>query len=639
MKFGYLNIGRKLIKKIAVIEDILIRKKYDILSIAEIDLDRFSSPPSIQGFTSVVKRNSDGLARICLYIRSNLSFDVQPVDGYFPGICIQLAQCTLAAAYCEFTEDAYTKDKRKIGEKERCNRVIDFLDQVAFSAKNNLCILGDMNIDWFSKTISKKRLVSWCIDHSCTQLITSTTRKATRTCLDLAFCRMPRLYTKSDVFESGISDHQGIHVTFGRDKEKTPRLTVTKWNFTCQVRDFAREHKLDIKTLNNLSTEEIAKEIINWLTGINNMCTDNLTISSRRAQNPWYNKNLSSLRADYIASSDSSRIAKRNIYTRAVRKAKTAHVRHLAKSLKGGVWSVIKRNTTSHAKQPHVQTSPDKCSTSDIETANAFKAEFEGKIKRLQKTAQPNDLLHVLPKSTKNWDLTTCSPKDVADAVDRLKPTGSSGGNSVTEARSARDLGIIIDENCNSSEHVNKIARKAHAMLSQMKRATTLRDSYTFMKLYTTYCRPLLEFAAPAWNPSKREDIETLEKVQRRALRMISDLGDLNYEERLERLGLQSLEDRRKRGDLIETYKTLNGKNDVDVECWFDFVRDRHSRDTRSREADFLISEKTRLDVRKHFFKNRVTNDWNNLPIEIRTAQSTNSFKNYYDEYLRCMKM
>jgi len=432
MKFGYLNIGRKLIKKIAVIEDILIRKRYDILSIAEIDLDCFSSPPSIQGFTSVVKRNSDGLARICLYIRSNLPFDFQTMDGNFPGICIQLAQCTLAVAYGEFTENAYSMDKRRISEKERCNRVIDFLDQVAFSSKKNLCIMGDMNIDWFSNTISKKRLVSWCTDHDCSQLITSKTRKATQTCLDLAICHIPHLQTKSDVFESSISDHQGKQVSFGRDKEKAPKLTVMKWNFTTHVRDFARAHKLDIDTLNNLSTEEIATEIINWLSDINNMCTNKLTMSSRRAHNPWYNKDLSSLRADYIASTDSSRITKRNKYTRAVRKAKTTHVRNLAKSLKGGVWSVIKRNTKSQVKQSPVHISPDKCSTTDIETANAFKAEFEGKVKRLQKTAQPSNLVHVLPEATQIWDLTTCTPKSVADAIDRLKPTGSSGPDNIS---------------------------------------------------------------------------------------------------------------------------------------------------------------------------------------------------------------
>jgi len=120
---------------------------------------------------------------------------------------------------------------------------------------------------------------------------------------------------------------------------------------------------------------------------------------------------------------------------------------------------------------------------------------------------------------------------------------------------------------------------------------------------------------------------------------MITDLGDLSYEERLKRLGLQSLEDRRKRGDLIETHKTLSGKNDVDVDRWFDFVRDRHTKDTRSHESNFLISEKTRLDVRKNFFKNRITREWNSLPIEIRSAPSTNSFKNMYDKYVGCINL
>ena len=89
---------------------------------------------------------------------------------------------------------------------------------------------------------------------------------------------MPHLQTKSDVFESGISDHQGIQVSFGRDKEKAPKLTVMKWNFTTHVRDFARAHKLDTDTLNNLSTEEIATEIINWLSDINIMCTNKLSL-------------------------------------------------------------------------------------------------------------------------------------------------------------------------------------------------------------------------------------------------------------------------------------------------------------------------------------------------------------------------
>ena len=204
MKVGYINIGRKLIKKIAIIEQLLISKGLDILGIAEVDLDAFTSPPSIEGFTSIVKRNSDGLARICLYIRSNLPFDVQTVDGNFPGICIQLAQCTISVLYNEFTEDAYSTEKKRISEKERCNRLIDYMDQVAFRAKRNMCIIGDTNIDWFSNTISKRRLVTWSTNNDCSQLIKNATRttKTTNTCLYLAFCRTPLLHSKSEVFDT-----------------------------------------------------------------------------------------------------------------------------------------------------------------------------------------------------------------------------------------------------------------------------------------------------------------------------------------------------------------------------------------------------------------------------------------------------
>jgi len=74
------------------------------------------------------------------------------------------------------------------------------------------------------------------------------------------------------------------------------------------------------------------------------------------------------------------------------------------------------------------------------------------------------------------------------------------GPSIVQETREARDLGVIIQENCSVTEHVQKIARRAHVVLGQLKRATVLRDSSTFVKLYTSYVRPLLESAAPVWN-------------------------------------------------------------------------------------------------------------------------------------------
>ena len=86
-----------------------------------------------------------------------------------------------------------------------------------------------------------------------------------------------------------------------------------------------------------------------------------------------------------------------------------------------------------------------------------------------------------------------------------------------------------------------------------------------------------------------------------------------------------SLEDRRKRGDLIDTYKYMNGIYDAKPSDLFNFVQSRHERHTRN-----LVPEKMNLNLRKTFFSNRIVNDWNGVPSEIRFATSLNSFKNYY---------
>ena len=61
-------------------------------------------------------------------------------------------------------------------------------------------------------------------------------------------------------------------------------------------------------------------------------------------------------------------------------------------------------------------------------------------------------------------------------------------------------------------------------------------------------------------------DINTLEQVQHRFTRMVSGMGNLTYDERLAKPGLTSVQARRERGDMIESYKNLTGKVDVNPE-------------------------------------------------------------------------
>ena len=75
--------------------------------------------------------------------------------------------------------------------------------------------------------------------------------------------------------------------------------------------------------------------------------------------------------------------------------------------------------------------------------------------------------------------------------------------------------------------------------------------------------RPHLEYYILAWRPYRKKDIDTLERIQRRATKMIK-LRDLSYEERLRECVLTTLETRRLRGDQIEVFKILNGYENID---------------------------------------------------------------------------
>ena len=85
-----------------------------------------------------------------------------------------------------------------------------------------------------------------------------------------------------------------------------------------------------------------------------------------------------------------------------------------------------------------------------------------------------------------------------------------------------------------------------------------------FVFLYKTYVRPHLEYCVQLWSPYYVRDIDNLERVQRRATKLVNEFTKLSYENRLKKLGIYSLYCRRQHGDLIETYKILNGYYNVE---------------------------------------------------------------------------
>jgi hypothetical protein len=130
--------------------------------------------------------------------------------------------------------------------------------------------------------------------------------------------------------------------------------------------------------------------------------------------------------------------------------------------------------------------------------------------------------------------------------------------------------------------------------------------------------------------PGKKGGV--LEKVQKRALRMISGLEGKTYEERLKEVGLLSLEERRHQADMVQTYKIVKGRDMVKSETLFQSVT-ATGRATRSADDPLNVRPQAcRLDTRRHFFS-RVMESWNSIPSSLKQAETVRALKNGYRNY------
>ena len=129
-----------------------------------------------------------------------------------------------------------------------------------------------------------------------------------------------------------------------------------------------------------------------------------------------------------------------------------------------------------------------------------------------------------------------------------------------------KDLGVTMDKELKFHKQTSIAVKKANQILGLIKKPMATKNENTIPLLYMTLVRPHLEYANAIRGPFYKQDQQLAERVQRRATKMVPCLSNLSYENRIRSLNMPSLHHRRKRGDMITTYKIMTKRYRVQNE-------------------------------------------------------------------------
>ena len=182
----------------------------------------------------------------------------------------------------------------------------------------------------------------------------------------------------------------------------------------------------------------------------------------------------------------------------------------------------------------------------------------------------------------------------------------------------------------NMSQQCDMAAKKANSLLGCIARSIESRAREVIMPLSFALVKPHLEYCVQFWALQFQKDIDKLEHVQRRATRMVEGLESMTYGERLRKLGMCSLEQRRARGDMIAVFNYVKGYHIEEGANLFTAALD-----TRTRSNRFKLQERRfHLNTRKHFLMMRALHRWNKLPRRVVESPSLEVFRRRLEEHL-----
>jgi hypothetical protein len=239
----------------------------------------------------------------------------------------------------------------------------------------------------------------------------------------------------------------------------------------------------------------------------------------------------------------------------------------------------------------------------------------------------------------KKWGLTFNKTKTVQLTVSsqlKIDTTYSLEGDVITkEEDSMNDLGLEVTCNLKWTKHIDKLVKKANQRLGLIIRTLGYNAPVKAKKMaYVSLVRSILETSSQVWSPTDKDNINKLEKVQRKATSYIlnnphvTKPGYKNYRDRLLETNLLPLTYRREIADLAFLCTHTNNNNTLDMnEFLTQNIRNVGATTRTQTRALTYQLPRTKSSQSDNFFPRRVSRLWNSLPDNLRETlnHQTNS--------------
>ena len=225
--------------------------------------------------------------------------------------------------------------------------------------------------------------------------------------------------------------------------------------------------------------------------------------------------------------------------------------------------------------------------------------------------------------------------------TNKLKPIKSNytiHDTPLLETPPSKYLWVVIDSKLQWKEHYASISKSCNGTLAFLKRNLSKAPEHIKNKCYTTLVRPKLEYACAVWDPHCKNHTNSLEQIQKRAARFVTNnykMESGNTKINLDKLNWPSLEERR-----LQTKLTIFQKarlNLIDIPTDHLVLNTRQTR--QGGDGPTYFKEFSKIDSYIYSFYPRTALLWNHLPTDIRTSNDIGFFKKQISNInLTCIK-